>query len=241
MKILSLLRDQSVGVLALVVALSGTAYAAGLPRGSVGTSQLKGDAVIGNRVKNGSLTGSDIKDRSLSGKDVKDRSLTRADLGNRSVTAPALGAPLMATVRLTPGAPVTSQPSDGSVTAIPWDEEVVDTGDLWDPATPTRITIPRTGVWRFDAQVGFSGSAAGTRHVALFSPDGSFLGDDILGNVLLSPGTSSSTIPLSTVARLSAGDRVSLSVHQNSGTALTLDGVVTGTSMTVTYVGSAPS
>jgi hypothetical protein len=51
-----------VAVVALVVATAGTGYAAiKLPNNSVGTKQLKKDAVTGVKVKRGSLDGSDIK------------------------------------------------------------------------------------------------------------------------------------------------------------------------------------
>lgn len=47
--------------LALVVALAGSAWAAALPRNSVGTKQLKNDAVTTKKVKNGSLLAKDFK------------------------------------------------------------------------------------------------------------------------------------------------------------------------------------
>jgi hypothetical protein len=51
-----------VAVVALVVAMAGTGYAAfKLPSNSVGAKQLKKDAVTGAKVKQGSLEGSDIK------------------------------------------------------------------------------------------------------------------------------------------------------------------------------------
>jgi hypothetical protein len=50
------------GAVALLVALGGTAYAAGvLPTGSVGTMQLRNDAVVSSKVKDGSLLGRDFK------------------------------------------------------------------------------------------------------------------------------------------------------------------------------------
>ena len=52
--------------LALVVALSGGAYAAtSIPNQSVGTAQLKPDAVTGGKVKNGSLRANDFNANSL--------------------------------------------------------------------------------------------------------------------------------------------------------------------------------
>lgn len=51
-----------VACLALAVSLSGVSYAAGvLPRGSVGTAQLKADAVTSQKVRNGSLQAADFK------------------------------------------------------------------------------------------------------------------------------------------------------------------------------------
>lgn len=48
-------RRHSVGLLALIVALGGTAYAAGLPRNSVGTKQLRRGAVTSVKVRDHSL------------------------------------------------------------------------------------------------------------------------------------------------------------------------------------------
>jgi hypothetical protein len=51
-----------VACVALVVALGGVSYAAGvLPKNSVGTAQLKKNAVTGAKVKNGSLRAADFK------------------------------------------------------------------------------------------------------------------------------------------------------------------------------------
>jgi hypothetical protein len=49
-----------IGLLALFLALSGTAYAATLPRNSVGTLQLQRNAVTSSKVKNGSLRSIDF-------------------------------------------------------------------------------------------------------------------------------------------------------------------------------------
>ena len=51
-----------VACVALLAALAGTGYAAGvLPAGSVGTSQLKADAVVSSKVKDHSLLSQDFK------------------------------------------------------------------------------------------------------------------------------------------------------------------------------------
>jgi hypothetical protein len=57
----SYLRRHHVGMLALFLALSGTAYAATLPRNSVGTVQLKRNAVTAQKVKKNAVTSPKIK------------------------------------------------------------------------------------------------------------------------------------------------------------------------------------
>lgn len=60
--------SMAVAFVALVVALSGTSYAAvKLAKNSVGTAQLKNNAVTGAKVKSNTLTGSDINEATLQG------------------------------------------------------------------------------------------------------------------------------------------------------------------------------
>ena len=76
-----------VAIIALVLSLGGTSYAAiVLPAGSVGTKQLKKNAVVSSKVKNASLTAADVKNESLTTSDVKDGSLTTADITDGSLT-----------------------------------------------------------------------------------------------------------------------------------------------------------
>jgi hypothetical protein len=62
------MRQNTIALLALFVALSGTAFAAAnvvLPKNSVGTKQLKKNAVTTPKIKNGAVTGAKIKLSSL--------------------------------------------------------------------------------------------------------------------------------------------------------------------------------
>jgi hypothetical protein len=54
------LRRHHIGLLALCLAMSGTAYAASLPRNSVGPKQLRKNAVTSVKVKDRSLRGRDF-------------------------------------------------------------------------------------------------------------------------------------------------------------------------------------
>jgi hypothetical protein len=66
-----------VAILALVLALGGSAVAAGLKKNSVTNRSIKKNAVTGIKVKNSSLTGDDIKNRSITGADIDESTLSR--------------------------------------------------------------------------------------------------------------------------------------------------------------------
>lgn len=61
--------------LALVLALTGTAYAAGLGKNSVGSKQIKNNSVKTVDIRDGSLTGVDVAGNSLGGAQVDEASL----------------------------------------------------------------------------------------------------------------------------------------------------------------------
>ncbi|MGH2959804.1 MAG: hypothetical protein ACRDKE_09375 [Solirubrobacterales bacterium] len=66
-----------VAVLALVLAIGGSAVADGLRKNSVTNRAIKKNAVTGIKVKNSSLTGGDIKNTSLTGADIDESTLKR--------------------------------------------------------------------------------------------------------------------------------------------------------------------
>jgi hypothetical protein len=118
-----------VAIIALVLALGGTSYAAiALPAGSVGTKQLQKNAVIGSRVKNGSLSLADINAASLSG-------VGRVAMNTGSTSFSADGTGTVTTVTL-------KAPAKGFVLVTGW----VDSSDpsgavgvtVWDDTTSTR-------------------------------------------------------------------------------------------------------
>src|SRR5881227_519614 len=79
-------RQNTIAMLALFVALSGTTFAAAnivLPKNSVGTKQLKKNAVTSVKIKNNSVTGADVKESSLG----KVPSATSADSATNATNA----------------------------------------------------------------------------------------------------------------------------------------------------------
>ena len=76
---------------ALAVAVGGTAYAAGLPRNSVGTAQLRNSAVTGKKLAAGSVDARAVRNDSLTGRDIRESSLgtvpNAAALGGQPASA----------------------------------------------------------------------------------------------------------------------------------------------------------
>src|SRR3954452_5183757 len=110
---LKLLRRPSpalvVSVIALVVALGGTSYAAiVLPANSVGTKQIKKNAVTGAKVKNGSLLSADFRAGQLPAGATGATGATglKGDKGTAGAAGPA-GSPGVKGDPGTPGAPGT--------------------------------------------------------------------------------------------------------------------------------------
>jgi len=85
MKLVKHMRGHFVAYLALFFALGGTSIAASTALGpnTVGTKQLKKNAVIGSKVKNNSLTGADILESSL----AKVPSAAKADSATSATSA----------------------------------------------------------------------------------------------------------------------------------------------------------
>lgn len=75
------LRQNTIGLLALFIALGGTTYAAtALPANSVGAKQLKKNAVTAVKIKAGAVTNAKIGANAVTGAKVKDDSLTGSDI-----------------------------------------------------------------------------------------------------------------------------------------------------------------
>lgn len=79
--LVSYLRRHHIGLLALCIALTGTAYAATLPKNSVGSKQLKTNAVTSKKIKNGAVNSNKVKNGSLLSKDFKSGQLPAGPRG----------------------------------------------------------------------------------------------------------------------------------------------------------------
>jgi len=70
------LRQNTIALLALFIALGGTTYAAtALPKNSVGAKQLRKNAVTNKKIAKNAVTGAKVKNDSLTGADILESSL----------------------------------------------------------------------------------------------------------------------------------------------------------------------
>jgi len=75
-----------VALIALVVALAGTGYAAvNLPKGSVGAKQLKKNSVTKAKLRKNAVTKAKIRKNAITGIKIKNRSILGKDIRTRSV------------------------------------------------------------------------------------------------------------------------------------------------------------
>jgi hypothetical protein len=81
-----------VSILALVVAMAGTSYAAfKLPKNSVGTKQIKKNAVTTAKIKNQAVTGKKVKKHTLTGNNINLAKLGTVPSATAATTATTAG------------------------------------------------------------------------------------------------------------------------------------------------------
>ena len=86
--LLSFLSHNMIALVALFVALGGTAYAAtALPAGSVGTRQLKTAAVTSAKIQTSAVNSAKVADNAITGSDVLESSLGQVPSAANAVTA----------------------------------------------------------------------------------------------------------------------------------------------------------
>jgi hypothetical protein len=109
--------------------------------------------------------------------------------------------------------------NDSSATLITFDTEDIDDNGFYAAGSPTKITLPRKGIYLFDVRVQFASDADGYRVVTMPRGGGAA---DITVNVPPTNGAESVvSFPFMTGER-SAGDYYEFNVWHNAGGALNI-------------------
>jgi hypothetical protein len=74
-------------ILALIVAMAGGAYAAAVPKNSVGSKQLKKNAVKSGKIVNGAVTSNKIANSAVTSGKIADNAVTSGTIAGQAVTS----------------------------------------------------------------------------------------------------------------------------------------------------------
>jgi hypothetical protein len=255
------LRRHHIGLLALFIALGGTSYAAAtLSANSVGSRELRQDAVRSAEVKDGSIKRRDLREQllaSLDGGAAAGAPGAKGDPGPPGPAGPAGGVLTgelpAARVRRTTDTqiiPNATGPSGATVVEFPDPAaEQYDLGGMFDQATDnTVLTIPVTGTYIVTGAVRWAAStvetpgaqAGGMRNVYLHGPTsmtgqgGIRASSSVPANTTATDTTRQNVV---TTERFNAGDEVFLSVSQTSGGSLALDASQNQIHLSAAFVG----
>jgi hypothetical protein len=168
----------AIALLALFVALGGSAYAvnsingAVLKRASVPGSKLKNRAVTSAKLAGNAVTGAKIANRTIRGTDLAAGAVGTANLGDAAVASGKVADAAISSGKLADGAVGTSKLAGAAVTGAKLAGDSVDGSKVADGSigsgdlTPFSFTQPTLqNLWGSAATVGFGKDAAGFVHL----------------------------------------------------------------------------
>ena len=165
-----------VAIIALVFALGGTSYAAVvLPAGSVGTKQIKKNAVTAAKIKAGAVTAVKIKDGSVATAKIADGSVTTPKLADGSVTTPKLADGAVATAKIANDAVTGNQVLESSLGKVPAAANADTLGGVSKSVLGTTIKVigmgfnPRSSTTAYESGAGGYGIYSSASVVADFT------------------------------------------------------------------------
>jgi hypothetical protein len=204
-----------VAIIALVVALGGTSYAAlKLPKNSVGTRQIKGNAVTTAKLKGSSVTSGKVKNGSLAAGDFKPGQLNAKGPAGGSLAGtypnPSL-APVPAARALSS---VAQSVPNASATIMTLSGANLDEGGMFDNEQDALVVV-EPGVYSISGAIGWVGNATGARQVRIFV-NGEIWGFEV--ETVDNSGFLRQSI--TALKRLEAGDVIQLGGFQTSGAPL---------------------
>lgn len=247
--------------LALIIALGGTSYAAlrvtgkNIVDGSIRSGDVRNNALRGKDIRNATITGADVANGSITGAKLKKRTIPLDRLKGTltpaaSAVPPALAAGSVTADKLALGAVGPDQQSpiptarvsrtgpldlpDDELVTVVWDREIDDPFDLHAVNAPA-LRAPIAGVYAISAGAWFSANGSGRRYASVILNGTLNIASEAIRPV--TTAGAATILSLSTTRRLAAGDQITLTVLQNSGTALKLDAGAEHTSFALTWLG----
>ena len=243
---------------------NGVITGADVRNGSLTGANVRNGSLTGTDVRDGSLTGVDVRDGSLLAGDFAPGQLPAGPVGPKGDTGAAGSVgpvgPTGATGPVGPAGPPGESALDAVLPAAavrspsPLSGQVIpnntvtpmtltdaldgtfDTAGLFDPLTPTVLTVPRAGIYRAEAVVRFAtNGAAGGRNVRVLVSTPGLTLDWILASDEGSP-TQVQYLSGSQVFAVPSGATFSLTVQQTSGSDVAAD----AKHFAVTYAGALP-
>jgi hypothetical protein len=130
-----------IATIALFVALGGAAVAAGLPKNSVGTKQLKRGAVNAAKLKRGAVTSGKIAPRAVTAGKLGANAVLPGNLGNGIITTNKLSDQAVIASKIKNGVVTTNKLNNGAVTTAKLGDKSVTLGKLADNIAPLLGTL----------------------------------------------------------------------------------------------------
>lgn len=131
----------TIATIALFVALGGAAVAAGLPRNSVGTNQLKRGAVSAPKLKRGAVTAGKIAPKAVTAGKLGANAVLPGNLGNGIITTNKLSDSAVIASKIKNGVVTTNKLNNGAVTSAKLGDGSVTAGKLADNIAPLLGTL----------------------------------------------------------------------------------------------------
>jgi hypothetical protein len=129
-----------IATIALFVALGGAAVAAGLPKNSVGTKQIKRGAVTAAKLKRGAVTSGKIAPKAVTAGKLGPFAVLPGNLGKGIVTTEKIGDGAVIASKIKNGVITTNKLNNGAVTTAKLSDGGVNTGKLADGSvTPAKL------------------------------------------------------------------------------------------------------
>lgn len=159
-----------IATIALFVALSGIAVAAGLPKNSVGTKQLKRGAVNAAKLKRGAVTAGKIAPRAVVAGKLGANAVLPGNLGDGIITTNKISDGAVIASKIKNGVITTNKLNNGAVTTAKLGDGSVTLGKLADNIAPLLGTLKSGQTLRGVFSLGSTAAAAAdtTRSAASF-------------------------------------------------------------------------